>query len=216
MVVRTLGAGMASSLGLRVAALLLMLSTAAISQELGSSANFKAAPNTIESIPPLARAVMSGDREQFAMAMSKAISERENVNDQVRAKDGARAGYTPLIIAASLSDPDIVKMLIQNGAKTTVFDDFHRSAFWYAALRQNLPVSQVLVTAPDAEKAINVADNDLKRTPLHLAVRGNSADLVKLLLSKGASASKEQRDILGETPLDYCKFNMTGGCKPLF
>jgi hypothetical protein len=77
-------------------------------------------------------------------------------------------------------------------------------------LRQSLPVAQVLVTAPDAADVINDADIDLHRTPLHLAVRGNSAGLVKLLLEKGASASKKkQEDILGETPLDYCNFHMT-------
>jgi ankyrin repeat protein len=140
----------------------------------------------------------------------------ESVNDKVRAKDGERAGFTPLIIAASLSAPEITQVLIKYGAKITLFDDFHRSAFWYAALRQSLGVSQVLVTAPGALDVINVADSDLQRTPLHLAVRGSSVGLVKLLLEKGASASKEQQDILGETPLDYCKFHMTKACTALF
>ena len=199
---------MASSFGIWFAAMLLALSTAALAQELKSNVGLTIVPNTIAYVPPLARAVLSGDREQIIKAIGAG-----GINDQVRAKDGSRAGYTPLILAATLSDPDVVEMLIKQGAKITVLDDFHRSAFWYAALGGSVSVAAVLVTAPGADDVINAADNDLRRTPLHLAVRGDDPDLVNLLIKMGAS--KVQKDILGETPLDYCRLNATPACKSL-
>jgi ankyrin repeat protein len=205
---------MANWLGIRVAVLLLLAgSSVALSQERGPNVVINIVPNTIEFIPLLAKAAMIGDRETIV----KQIEKKDNVNERVRAREGARAGFTPLMIAASLPSPDIAKLLIDHGAKITIVDDFGRSAFWYAALRDSFSVSQVLATAPDASDVINVADSDLKRTPLHLAVRGESADLVRLLIDKGASASKEKKDYMGETPVDYCKVSMmTRACKALF
>jgi hypothetical protein len=194
-----------------LAALLLTLSTAAVSQELRSAVAIRIAPNTIASIPPLVRAVLSGDREQVIKVLGAG-----GVDDQVHAKDGSRAGYTPLILAATISNPEIVLLLIKQGAKITVLDDFHRSAFWYAAFEDSFSVSSVLTSALGASDVINIADTDLHRTPLHLAVRGADPNLVSLLLKMGASGSMEQKDILGETPRDYCKLNSTKlACRPL-
>jgi ankyrin repeat protein len=208
---RTSGGVTVCSSGICVAGLLLALLSAAVSQDLPFNANVKIARNTIDYIPPVASAVLTGDREQVI----KALGASDNVNAIVRAKDGARAGFTPLILAATLSNPEIAQILIKNGAKITVLDDFHRSAFWYAALRNSPSTAEVLVTAPDVGDVINAADEDLKRTPLHLAVRGASPRLVTLLLKAGASASKEQKDIMGETPVDFCKRHSTSACKGL-
>jgi ankyrin repeat protein len=195
-----------------VAGLFLTLFSVAMCQDLPSNAVFKIAPNTIEYIPPIAKAVLAGDREQVIKTLNS-----DNVNATVRAKDGGRAGFTPLILAATLSNPEIAQILIKSGAKVAVFDDFHRSAVWYAAMRNSLSTAEVLVTAPDVGDAINAADNDLKRTPLHLAVRGASPDLVRLLLKVvGGAASKEQKDILGETPVDYCNHHSNNACQALF
>jgi ankyrin repeat protein len=166
-------------------------------------------PDEIEYVPPLARAVLTRDPEQ----VNKLLEARENVDDPVRAKGGARAGFTPLILAASVSDAEIAQMLIRHGAKIAVLDDFNRSAFWYAALRENVELTDVLIGAPGARDVVNAADDDLKRTPLHIAVRGNARELVQLLLKVGAS--RDQKDILGETPVDYCKRRITDACKGL-
>jgi ankyrin repeat protein len=153
--------------GLRVAVLLL-LSTAAVSQEPRPfNPEFKLVPNTIASIPALAQAVLTGDREQVI----KGLQAGDDVNAKVLATDGARAGFTPLILAATISKPDLVQLLIEHKAKVTILDDFHRSAFWYAALRGSVSTTTALVSATDVKEVINEPDGDLKRTPLHLAVR---------------------------------------------
>jgi ankyrin repeat protein len=208
------GAAIVGSLVISITALSLALSRIAISNEptplLADGAIVEA--NTIESIPDLARAVLTGDRKEVDRWLLKGA----NVDERVHAKNGARAGFTPIILAAAISDSQIAKMLIENKANITLLDDFHRSAFWYAALNQSDAVTEVLVTARDANDVINDADDDLKRTPLHLAVRGNEVETVKLLLTKGASRSRSLEDIRGETPVDYCKRRPNDACRLLF
>jgi len=190
----------------------LVVSAAALSQNLPATASVAVIlASDIEFVPPLAKAVVSGDPDQVSKFLK-----RENIDDRVRAKEGARAGFTPLILAAALSDPEIAQMLIKAGANIAVLDDFHRSAFWYAALHENTNLTNILIFAPKAKDVVNEPDDDFKRTPLHLAVRGTSQSLVELLLKVGASASRAEKDISGETPFDYCKRRATPACKALF
>jgi ankyrin repeat protein len=186
---------------------LLMLSGAALSQQAKLELDgVTIVPNTIEFVPPLAKAVLTRD----AALVGKLIVNREDINARVRAKEGARAGFTPLILAASLSDIEIAQMLIDKGAKITVLDDFNRSAFWYAALNDNFELTTVLVRAEGARDVINAADSEFKRTPLHLAVHGHASQLVQLLVKLGAS--RDQKDVLGESATDFCKRRLTEAC----
>ena len=166
-------------------------------------------PNTIAYVPSLAKAILGNDIER----LNRELAAGAKVDEPVRAQDGARAGFTPLILAAALSEPEIVRTLIKYGSSVSVLDDFHRSAFWYVALKGNVEIARVLSEARGARDAINAADNDLQRTPLHLAVRGNAPELVSLLL--GIGASREQKDVLGEMPVDFCKRQSTNACKAL-
>lgn len=203
---------MVSSIGIRAVALLLALSSAALSQQPPSAIPIATTiePSTIAYIPRLAKAVLAGDQG----LVFKALEEREDVNERVRAKEGARAGFTPIILAAAVSDPSIARVLIKFNADVTAVDDFNRSAFWYAAIHESVLVTEALMSAPvDAKKVINTADADLKRTPLHLAVRGDAPELVRILVAYGAS--QDQKDILGETPADYCKRRPNAACTEL-
>jgi ankyrin repeat protein len=166
--------------------------------------------NIVLPIPPVSQAILDRDIRQVSSELEK---KRESVNERVRAKDGERAGFTPLILAAAISDPEIAQALIKYGAAVTALDDYHRSAFWYAALREDVTLTDILASAPGSKEVVNAADDDLKRTPLHIAVRGDEPDLVQHLLKLGAT--KELRDILGETPVDFCKRRFTGACKAL-
>jgi Ankyrin repeats (3 copies) len=177
-----------------------------------SNAGIVAPGTLIDYVPPIARAVLTGDSRQVSEALDK---EPESVNAPIRAKKGARAGFTPLILATALSDRAAIGMLLQRGAKIAILDDFHRSALWYAALREDVGTTEILVKAESVEDIINTADTDLHRTPLHLAVRGNEPEVVELLIQHGASKSESEKDILGDTPADYCGINFTTGCKYL-
>jgi len=157
---------MIGSRGISLAALLVALSMSAAGEELFSQ-SVRIVPDKIAYIPPLAKAVLSGDAKEVISA----IKAGDNVDAKVEAKDGGRAGFTLLILAATLPNPNIAQLLVGKHAKVTILDDFNRSAFWYAALRGSVATTQVLMSAPDGEDIINVADNDMNRTPLHLAVR---------------------------------------------
>jgi hypothetical protein len=111
-----------------------------------SPSNGAIAPTKIVSpVPLMSQAVLNRDIKQVYLELER---KRESVNDRVRAKDGGRAGFTPLILAAAISDPNIAEVLIKSGAPITALDDYHRSAFWYAALRDDVTLTQVL--APGA------------------------------------------------------------------
>src|SRR5271154_3969265 len=88
----------------------------------------------IETFPFVAQAVLTGDEKRVDEALDKAPN---TINDPVRAKDGARAGFTALILAAALSNSEITEILIRRGAELTKRDDFNRSALWYAELRES-------------------------------------------------------------------------------
>jgi ankyrin repeat protein len=98
---------------------------------------------------------MTGDPTQVSQALKKWP---ENINDTVRAKAGARAGFTPLILAAALSHSEIAEMLIGHGAEITRLDDYNRSAFWYAALLEDIRVTKVLIGAPAVHEVVNAAE----------------------------------------------------------
>jgi hypothetical protein len=168
---------------------------------------------TVEFIPPVARAVLTGDPKQVADVLQK--EPHEGVNQKVQARKGNLAGYTPLILAAAISNVDIAIILLSHGANIGALDDFHRSALWYAAFHDDTAVTKALLEAPTAAEVVNEADNNFKRTPLHLAVRGDNADVVELLMEHGAAKSEAQKDILGQTPADYCKRDVRAGCKYL-
>ena len=166
---------------------------------------------TIQPLPAVAKAVLSRNPEQVFLALKASPAA---VDDRVKAKDGERAGYTPLMLATALPDAKIAYELIERGADVTALDDYNRSAVWYAAFYENVPVAEAIMSKPAAREIINVADNEFKRTPLHLAVRANTPGLVALLLKNGAS--QNQRDILGQTPTDFCKeHGKTDACNQL-
>jgi Ankyrin repeats (many copies) len=136
-----------------------LLATLTVTAAQGQTANILADAGTpesaIDNIPLMARAVLSRDLKR----VTQAIQEGQSVNEPIRLK-GGRAGFTPLILAAIISDPDIAAKLIENGADITKVDNFNRSAFWYAALREDVKVINALVNAPSAKEAINKADSD--------------------------------------------------------
>lgn len=191
-----------------------MASVNAVAQTSDEPSQKEASPvNPIKSMPPIARAVVDGNIQEVVNLVAK---DKEAVNETVRAKRGEKAGYTPLILAAALSNPTIAKVLIVNGAEITRLDEYNRSALWYTAFNGDIQMTEVLVnlSQPDlVRKIINTPDFDLMRTPLHLAVRSNEPKLVDVLLKAGAS--EDAKDASGETAGDFCRRNSTLACKEL-
>jgi ankyrin repeat protein len=209
---RPIGSALIRLISTGVVTLLLALLGAAVAQELSLKEIgplISVAPNNIASIPPVAEAVLTGNPKYVTQAL-----EKYGIDEPVRAKEGARAGFTPLILATALSNLDIVAQLVTRGANAGIRDDFNRSAFWYAAELHNIQITKVLTDAKGANDVINAADTELKQTPLHIAVRDDDPDLVVILKQMGASPDK--KDVLGETPLDYCSHDKNAACARLY
>jgi ankyrin repeat protein len=114
---------------------------------------------------------------------------------------------TPILhIAAQMSSAEVVKALIDAGAKVDAKDRFLERTAIIVALKeeygeQNTPQDEarrvaVVTTLIDAGGAFLIKDGRTGDTPLILAARRNSAPLVKLLLSRGAVASKDDLERL--------------------
>jgi len=102
--------------------------------------------------------------KRFSQANPKKVSEAlkvapNSLDQPVRAKSGERAWFTPLILAAALADQQITEMLVERGANITALDDYNRSALWYAAFREDVGVTKLLIRAKSAGDVINAADN---------------------------------------------------------
>jgi ankyrin repeat protein len=166
-----------------------------------------------ELLPPVAKAVIDGNMKDVKDLVQK---EPQVINEEVHAKKGDMAGFTPIMLAAALSNAAMVKYLMSEKADITRLDADNRSVFWYAAFNGDTEVTKIVLLSAgrlDVNKVINTADSDLMRTPLHLAVRRNEPQLVRILVDAGAS--DESKDISGETPVQFCKRNRTVACLEL-
>lgn len=139
---------------------------------------------------PIVEAVRDGSLD----ATKKALIDGASVH--ARADDG-----TPVIvIAATVRSLDIVKILIENGARP---DDKSKkdevTALTLAAANGDLEIVTYLLD----QKADIDLPGALRETALIKATRAQHKDVVKLLLERGAST--EETDSSGATPLDIAQ-----------
>ena len=113
-----------------------------------------------------------------------------------------RAGATPLLAAVRSAQPGVVRALLIMGADASLDQADYDGITPLRAAIEAGATEIVQLLLPYADTALlnrpGVPDG---ATPLLLAVRNRRVDLVELLLAKGASASVDQADIRGITPL---------------
>eukprot|EP00045_Choanoeca_perplexa_P012694 m.140110 g.140110 ORF g.140110 m.140110 type:complete len:861 (+) comp16102_c0_seq3:166-2748(+) len=114
---------------------------------------------------------------------------------------------TPLMLAASLDHPAIVAMLINKRAtKVNAQDDNGWSAFHWAAACGCLEATQLLLTA---RKPTLYMLNKQGETPLHLAAREGSVDVVKVLTMQRDNGLVlplvQHVSSNGQTPIDVAR-----------
>ena len=113
---------------------------------------------------------------------------------------------TPLMLASRDGYTDIVKLLIEKGAKINVVDDLNLTPLMYASSNGHKDTVEYLI-----EKGANVNfKNKNSQTALISALRScdhsiqnNIFKTAELLLNKGAKVNF--KDTLNKTPLDYAK-----------
>ncbi len=92
-------------------------------------------------------------------------------------------GATPLTEAARVGDASMVKMLLAAGAKVDSANPDGETALMVAIQGGDLPIVEMLV---NAGANVNTIEKFHDQTPLIYAAAGGRADMVKLLLAKGA------------------------------
>lgn len=106
--------------------------------------------------------------------------------------------YTPLIFSSYQENTDIVRMLLDSGAKPDLEDKDGSTALRWAARNGS---EQALKLLLDAGADPNLADKEDKMTALHYAVFARSDEAVATLLKAGADPTLE--NIHGETAMHY-------------
>jgi len=105
--------------------------------------------------------------------------------------------WTPLHVAARSGHLDMVKALFErNLFSMHIKDILGQSALHLSVVEKHLSVSKFLV-----DNGWDVNEQATGDSCLHLAVRNNDPDAVKLLLDKGANA--DVRDMRGWMPIEY-------------
>ncbi len=110
-------------------------------------------------------------------------------HDKVEVDDVNKDGVTALHLAASVSNVEVVKYLINKGANPNIFDKEGRSPLHVAAWqRDGIPVIDLLLAHPKVEviKFIDDVDED-GQTALHFAAYKSNVEVVKYLINKGAN-----------------------------
>lgn len=113
-------------------------------------------------------------------------------------------GVTALILAAKTNQPDLVALLLTNGANAELTDNAGRQAIHYAAIHDDAMVIKELV-AHGCD--VNSLDNE-SRTPLHISLSrllsnvmpGFSIDAPVFLLKNGADVTNQSKN--GVTAMD--------------
>ncbi len=109
---------------------------------------------------------------------------------------------TPLFYAITkgkVDKGDIVKLLIENGADPNCLDCWKNTPLHYAAASRHLVIAQMLIDSQNFNPENINAQNEDGETPLHVAIRKNRLDMVKLLIEKGADL--KNINTCGDTPL---------------
>ncbi len=96
---------------------------------------------------------------------------------------GNEFGALPLLEAARLNNPRLVKMLLDAGAKVDSANPDDETALMVAIRVGNFQMADTLV---DLGAKVNVVEKFHNQTPLIYAAGEGRADIVKLLLAKGA------------------------------
>ncbi|KAL4866867.1 ankyrin repeat-containing domain protein [Aspergillus spectabilis] len=111
------------------------------------------------------------------------------------------SGFTPLATAVVEGHPEVVKLLLANGADINTRDKLYQlSPIFWAISFEREDIANVLID----EESIDLASRDrYGRTPLHCAVEHRLHLVLRWLLRKGADANIPDDE--GQTPLDKAR-----------
>ncbi|MHB9147942.1 MAG: ankyrin repeat domain-containing protein [Candidatus Amoebophilus sp.] len=158
--------------------------------------------NNNERFTPLHLAISKGNE----VAIS-ALLARQDID--IKAQDKRRR--TPLHRAAKKDNLIVMEKLIAKGADINAKDEHGISPLYIAVSQGNETVTRMLLTK---NADVNVYSVYFGDTPLHIAIRGEYPEIVKLLLDNGAQRNINDRR--NKTPFDLAKESTNKKIKELF
>jgi ankyrin repeat protein len=137
----------------------------------------------------LRHAIISGQLEQV----------RELLDTGINVNLGDQWGYTPLHCAAAYGNSNIVRELLNHGAKAEVASIlYHATPLHWAAYHRQISSIILLLEHGAHLDAIETHAG----TPLHIALRHHHYDTAKHLIKFGATATREEMIAAYLTPLE--------------
>jgi ankyrin repeat protein len=126
-------------------------------------------------------------------------------------------GHTPLAEAARQGDARMVKALLTAGSGTEGANADGQTALMIAIKNGDLPVFQMLI---DAGARVNAVEKVQDQTPLMWAAAAarNSAEMVKVLIAKGANVNARARFVDWPSQITSeprAQYHASGGLTPL-
>lgn len=94
-------------------------------------------------------------------------------------------GSTFLHYAVNLGNYDAARLLVERGARVGTEGTYNGTILHLAAIRGSLEIARMLI---EKEPALVHAKNRQGNTPLHVAAKQGYADIVELLIARGADA----------------------------
>lgn len=120
----------------------------------------------------------------FAVQKNRTKMVKKIIEYKGNVRDINNIWQTPLHIAASYgTDPDMIKILVKNGAKTDVRDRFGDTPLIIAVKNLNFPIAKALVA-----NGANVTERNIYslEQPVAIAIEKRDIELMDLLINNGA------------------------------
>ncbi|XP_046383815.1 ankyrin-2-like [Ischnura elegans] len=143
---------------------------------------------------PLHVAVALGSFEVVKILLDKGA--RVNSSDE--------KGDTPLHVAARRKNLEVIKLLVESGAHINALNHDRKSPIIFLLERACFHAADYLIENGADVNNESVSDCVDDYSPIHLAVKKGSVEMVKLLLSKGAQVNAIGK---GKTPLHIATHN---------
>jgi len=107
---------------------------------------------------------------------------------------------TPLLSATAMKMPEMVSLLLEHDANSSIQDLAGNTPLHLAVQPQEAGILQQLLSHEHAAEQLNI-QNSLGQSPVHLACELGNTEAITLLLQKGADF--QVKDYTGKSPIDY-------------
>ncbi|KLP05965.1 Uncharacterized protein LW94_10017 [Fusarium fujikuroi] len=154
----------------------------------------------LDVLDPMGRGALHLAAERGDEAMMKVLLASASLKDYSNLKDGQ--GQTVLHRATWAGSISIVKCLVQNGVNIAARDNDGNHALHMAAQMGFEPIVQLIL---DLDESLANTEGCNNLTPLHYAALNGHAEVVQMLLVRGADS--QRRDTFGWMPLHYAAGN---------